>query len=408
MPAAAQSDVDPQFLSVESELFQSPRLDTAGFPRLDVDQGAPVPQLEGVAGEVAPRGPVRRVPAAPAPGRIDGRIDRRRCHRVERRGDSRASASRSPQRRAPCATGGCTPGSPCARWAAAARATTRRRGSSALTRSPRWTTSAASTARSRGGKAPASPSTDNGPSTPIDATPVTVHQVPRPVNSVVTKPLPRRHRPMTAAVDAADPFARVRSTVMSRRRRAGPNSAVPAVAITLITPASSTGADTAAPRESPSPKPGLAPADTEADSATAVQATAVARTRPSRTPTAAGMERARASRASQLSRPQLSESGCYPMIALVMTFGSLGALGLITAIGFLFTGRSSTTGADGAPVLAENGARNSAPRCGACQGTGVMTVHERRTLALPAAKTARPNARLIRDRQSPNHQEKNP
>ena len=48
------------------------------------------------------------------------------------------------------------------------------------------------------------------------------------------------------------------------------------------------------------------------------------------------------------------------MTDLLMTFGSLGALGLITAIGrTVFTGGSSTAGADGASVPAGNGARNT-------------------------------------------------
>jgi hypothetical protein len=40
---------------------------------------------------------------------------------------------------------------------------------------------------------------------------------PRPVNSAVTKPLPLRNRPMTAAVDPADPSPGVGSTIMNRR-----------------------------------------------------------------------------------------------------------------------------------------------------------------------------------------------
>jgi len=96
------------------------------------------------------------------------------------------------------------------------------------------------------------------------------------------------------------------------------------------------------------------------------------------------------------------------MIALVMTFGSLGALGLITVIGLLVYRQEFNNRCGWCSGSGREWCQESAPRCGACQGTGVMTVHERRTIALPAAKTARPNARLIRDRQSPNHQEKNP
>ena len=96
------------------------------------------------------------------------------------------------------------------------------------------------------------------------------------------------------------------------------------------------------------------------------------------------------------------------MVDLVITLGSLGALGLITAVGFgvyrqEFNNRCGWCSGSGREWCQEY-----APLCEACQGTGVMTVHRSRTLALPAAKASRPNARLVRDRHSRNHQEQLP
>jgi hypothetical protein len=97
---------------------------------------------------------------------------------------------------------------------------------------------------------------------------------------------------------------------------------------------------------------------------------------------------------------------CYTMTALVLTFGSLGALGLITVIGFLVYRQEFNNRCGWCFGSGREWCQESAPRCGACQGTGVMTIHDSRTLALPAAKAARPVTRLVRDRQSPNPQEK--
>ena len=96
------------------------------------------------------------------------------------------------------------------------------------------------------------------------------------------------------------------------------------------------------------------------------------------------------------------------MIDLAMTLGSLGALGLITAIAYGVYRQEFNNRCGWCFGSGREWGEEYAPGCAACHGTGVMKVHRSRTLALPPANASPAQNRHVRDRHSRNNQERHP